>query len=303
MCISLRCRWASALLLAFLSWVSLASAETVNEPMPDGRVAPADYRPGDGPGGAGRPAVLLLHGFLQTHHFSIIQVLADELSDAGYPVLAPTLSLGIDQRRESLPCDAIQNHRLDDGAAELARWVDWLVERGHPRVVLLGHSSGSLRVLLYAAQRRHPAVAGVLLLSMGYFGDWEHPEATPGELARARAARDAGEERLDRYHLSFCKGSYLAPPEGYLSYAEVEGTRLSAALGRLAVPATLIFGSADHQLPPGWIGYAAVHGHSLRLIPGAGHFFTGPYEFELQSEVLEALEGIEEDVLAGEGRP
>ena len=301
------CRRLSVLLAAFLLWTPLASAQPVSEPMPNGRVAPADYRPGDGPGDgpgdAGRPAVLLLHGFLQTHHFSIIQTLADELADVGFPVLAPTLTLGIDQRRESLPCDAIQNHRLDDGAAELERWVAWLVERGHSRVVLMGHSSGSLRVLLYAAERGHPALAGVVLLSMGYFGDWEHPEAAPAELARARAARRAGETALARYHLSFCKGNYLAPPAAYLSYAEVEGERLSAALARLDRPTTLIFGSADQQLPPGWIGRVAAYGHRQRLIAGAGHFFSGSAEFELQSEVVEALEGIEAETGAEGGAP
>ena len=270
-----------AVLLLLWLWVPLSVAEPVSLELPNGRLALGDYRAGE----AARPAVLLLHGFLQTHHFGIIQSLVDELNDAGYPVLAPTLSLGIDQRRESLPCNAIQNHRLSDGAGELAAWVQWLEARGHSAVVAVGHSSGALRTLLYGEGAREPALAGLVLISMGHFGDWEHPRFAPEE--RTRAA--AGGRALDRYHLSFCDGDYLAPPDAYLSYVEADGARLLTALDRVAVPVALIFGSADHQLPPGWIGEVAATGKRLRLIPGAGHFFSGGYEFELQAALLDAL--------------
>lgn len=278
-------------LLWLLTWGLPSMAEPVSIQIPNGRVAAAEYRAGE----AGRPVLLLLHGFLQTHNFPVIQSLADELNEAGFPVLAPTLTLGIDQRRESLPCDAIQLHRLEEGEGELDAWIDWLRGRGHASVVVVGHSNGGVRALLHSAKRSvdgsaDEALSGLVLISPGRFGGWEYPAVTPAERDRARRLHAAGRRDLAEYHLTFCDGNYLAPPLAYLSYMEVDDARLLAALDAVAWPVGLIFGGADRHLPPGWIDQLAAAGKRLRMIPGADHFFSGTHEFELHGEVLDAVE-------------
>ncbi|MBK1650549.1 alpha/beta hydrolase [Rhabdochromatium marinum] len=172
----------AGVLLLCLVGSSIAMSESVSLTLPNGHVGVGDYRPGE----TAKPAVLLLHGFLQTHHFGIVQSLADALSNANYPVLTPTLTLGINQRRQSLPCDAIQNHRLADGTPELAAWVQWLKARGHPKIVVAGHSSGAMQVLLYANQaKEEPALVGAVLISMGPFGTWMNQDTTGEELRHA----------------------------------------------------------------------------------------------------------------------
>ena len=84
-----------------------------------------------------KPAVLLLHGFLQTREFPTVATLARGMHDAGYTVLSPTLSLGIPNRRHSLACEAVHHHSLDDDVSEIARWVGWLKSRGHRSIVLV----------------------------------------------------------------------------------------------------------------------------------------------------------------------
>ncbi len=283
----------SLLLLIGGAWSLPLLAAEVTLRMPNGRLAQADFRAGE----VGRPALLLLHGFLQTHHFPTIQSLADELSDAGYSVLAPTLTLGIDQRRESLPCDALQLHHLEEGEGELDAWVDWLREREYAAVVMVGHSSGGMRALLHSAERsldgaREERLNGLLLISPGHFGGWEHPNATPTERDRARRLHAAGRRDLGRYHLSFCAGNYLAPPLAYLSYMEVDGERMSRALSTVAWPVAFILGGADRHLPPAWVERVAESGKQQRTIAGADHFFSGVHEFELHGEVLDALSGM-----------
>lgn len=280
---------AGALLLCLL-FSSVALGESVSLTLPGGRVALGDYRPGD----PAQPALLLLHGFLQTHNFGIIQSLANELSDAHYTVLAPTLTLGIDQRRQSLPCDAIQNHRLADGTQELAGWVQWLKSRGHQRVVVIGHSSGAMRVLLYAnTAAQEPALAGAVLISMASLGDKLHPEATRPDQSRAQAMIAAGDETLQRYHLGFCDGNYLAPPDAYLSYSEADDETLLSALRALPHPVVTIFGDADKNLPVGWIEDVAATGRHVKVVKGAGHFYSGGHEFDLQDALLDALSTVE----------
>ncbi|MDP3420462.1 MAG: DUF1749 domain-containing protein, partial [Thiobacillus sp.] len=63
-----------------------------------GMVVGASYHPGR----KQLPAVLILHGFLQTREFRTVATMGNSLHDAGYTVLLPTLSLNIPNRRQSL---------------------------------------------------------------------------------------------------------------------------------------------------------------------------------------------------------
>lgn len=74
-----------------------AHAAVAQQEMRPGIPASADYLSGE----PGKPAVLLLHGFLQTRDFPTVATLARGLQDAGYTVLAPTLSLNIPTARKA----------------------------------------------------------------------------------------------------------------------------------------------------------------------------------------------------------
>ena len=143
-------------------------AATISQVLPNGRSGLADYRPGE----AGRPAVLVVHGFLQTFNFSTIAALVNDLADQGYTVLAPTLTLGIDGRSASLACDAIHTHTEVGEAEEVAAWVAWLRARGYADIALIGHSSGALTVLDYAAHAdtavRKVIAASLTSLDLGW---------------------------------------------------------------------------------------------------------------------------------------
>src|SRR5512143_4272871 len=117
-----------------------ANASIVQQEMRPGIPANAEYLIGE----RSKPAVLLLHGFLQTRAFPTVATLARGLQDAGYSVLSPTLSLGIPNRTQSLACEAVHRHSLDADVAEISRWVGWLKAHGHHAIVLVGHSFGSL---------------------------------------------------------------------------------------------------------------------------------------------------------------
>jgi dienelactone hydrolase len=62
-----------------------AHAELVQQLMRPGIPASAEYRVGE----RSKPAVLMLHGFLQTREFSTVATLSRGLHDAGYTVLSP----------------------------------------------------------------------------------------------------------------------------------------------------------------------------------------------------------------------
>ncbi|MCU7922794.1 MAG: hypothetical protein KZQ88_08845 [Candidatus Thiodiazotropha sp. (ex Dulcina madagascariensis)] len=108
-------------------------SEVIHEHLGNGLVVSAEYLQSDNR----RSPILILHGFLQTRDFFTVRRLADALKDAGYPVLLPNLSLGIDHRRQSLACDKMHRYPLafcDKYTTTPGNYLSYLVLR-QPRTL------------------------------------------------------------------------------------------------------------------------------------------------------------------------
>lgn len=273
-------RLIAACMLALLPCLT-AQAKVVESRLSSGIIAAADYRQGK----EGLPAVLLLHGALQTRNSPPMSRLADALSDSGYPVLVPTLSLGANRRAKSLACEAVHLHSMSSDVAEIAHWTDWLVARGRRRIVLVGHSLGSLQLLAYLMHDPNPAVGKAILTSL------VTPYIDKAEYARVlRENRDKSppaEKRqpLGRYTLAYCKKSYAASAAAYLSYAEWTEAHILDALEKARVAPIVILGGSDRLFEPGWPDKVKNRGTAVAMIRGSGHFFDGEHEFDLAEQV------------------
>jgi len=279
-----------ALLLAVLACLlislpSFANQDSVVEArLPSGKVATADFHAGK----KGLPAVLILHGFLQTRAFPTIASTREALAAAGYTVVAPTLSLGITDRNKSLPCEALHLHTLDEDAAEIAFWVRWLTRKGHSHIVLVGHSFGNLQLLGSLSAGPLPAVKKLLLISL------IDVEAKQGAQQRARIAqalRDRmarGDYSLAQIEFGHCK-KFVGPPAALLSYLEISRAGILDSLVKSPVPVQVIMGEKDDRMGADWVDKLASRGIAVRTIPGASHFFDNQYEFDLQDAVLKAM--------------
>lgn len=271
--------WAllAALLAPLAGW-----AETVESRLPSGLVAVAEYRPGK----AGYPVVLLLHGFMQTRNSPPMNRLAEALSDAGYGILVPTLSLGINRRAKSLSCEAVHPHGFQDNLGELGHWVDWLGARARQKLVLVGHSSGSQLVLAYVAGTPSPLVRAAILTSIGplYLDPVEYGKA------RAEKAPEPGKPApLRRFTIAYCQKNYVSSVPAYLSYAEWDEERMLDSLGKARVPVEIVIGSNDQVFQPGWSARLRKVRAPVSVIEGAGHFFDGEHEFDLFDRVSAIL--------------
>jgi pimeloyl-ACP methyl ester carboxylesterase len=71
--------------------------------------------------------------------------------------------------------------RLEEAPRDLAAWVELASTLGAERVVLVGHSTGAQRVVLYQSERQDERVAGLVLASPALRGF-----LPPGELEEAR---------------------------------------------------------------------------------------------------------------------
>lgn len=240
--------------------------------------ATADFRPGR----ADRPAILLLHGFLQTRDFGIIKSIADTLADEGYTVLSPTLSLGISNRKRSLDCEALHLHDMDGDIGEIQQWVKWLREHGHDDIIGVGHSFGGVQLLAWREKYREAEfpLVGISLVGSAPFSATQKPAAS------AKAPRQAG-GALIHAPLSFCD-SYTAPAAKHASYSQWNADRVIAAMKRGAPRIDVILGSEDKFPPPGWETRLQKAGAKTHRIRDANHFMDGTQEFDM----LEILLGI-----------
>lgn len=270
------------MLLAFFLAPLAARADAVEIKYSPSLVGTADYRAGK----PGLPAVLLLHGFLQTRNAPPMSRLADALSDAGYPVLVPTLSLGVSRRNKSLSCEAIHKHTLQDDLQEAHQWVNWLASHGHQRIVMIGHSSGAKDILAYLAWAPNAPVERAILIGITPIA------VDAGQYRQARAEKPAvpGEVLpLHRFTMAYCKNNYATTVPAYLSYADWTADVIVNQLGKTRVPLDIVLGTKDQVAPPAWQARLMKTRVPVTLIANAGHFFDGEYEFELNDRVSEIL--------------
>ena len=259
-------------------------AETIEKTLPDKIVATADFRPGD----VKLPAVLFIHGFLQTPHYQTAISLIDAISEAGYTVLAPTLSLGIDRRKKSLPCEAIHSHTMTGDISEMSYWVNWLTSRGYSKIILVGHSYGSLQALVYISEKPNKAVKKVIATSLV---DIEHAvgeQNIRAEIKWAKSVMSQGNEAPHEFQISYCK-KYVAPPKAFLSYASWLKPRILSALSSAPVPIDIVIGSKDQRMDAHWPQALKENNARISVIPGANHFFDAEHEFDLTDRVLDLL--------------
>jgi dienelactone hydrolase len=277
-------RWAYWWLFPIILGIATVRAEPVELTLPGKLVARGEFRPGD----VDKPAVLLLHGFLQTHEFPTIQRLADNLAGEGYAVLTPSLSLGVPHRRQSLACEAIHTHGMADAMAEIDAWVRWLKRKKPRAIVLMGHSFGSAQTLAYLSGKPDPAVRALIGVSIMEGRVIDDRAARQRTLAELRARVKAGDRQPVTQPFSYCK-AYRATPASLLSYLEWTPDRLLEAINRAPLPVAMIMGGRDDRLGAAWIERLGKTRAKLEVIEGADHFMDGEHEFDLLDRVLTEL--------------
>jgi len=274
----------SVLILYGLS--GTATADTVEIKYINDLEISAQYLAGD----QSKPAILLLHGFLQTPDFFTVQRLMDYLSTDGYPVLAPTLSLGINNRKKSLSCDAVHTHHMRDDLKEINFWTDWLAKKGHKQVILVGHSYGSLQLLIYMAQNQNHGVdikkvIGTSLVDIDYtVGE----KLNRAQVDNANAMAVQKNNSLGNFQVSYCK-KFIAPPDVFLSYADWGAQKIRSLLSKIHTPVYIILGSKDERMDQKWPDVLKKANAKVSLVEGANHFFDAQFEFDLAEIVLSTI--------------
>jgi pimeloyl-ACP methyl ester carboxylesterase len=260
------------------------SGEIIVKRQDNGLLATAQLMQGD----ANKKAVILLHSFLQTRDFFTVRRLAEALHDTGHTVLLPNLTLGIDRRLQSLACEAIHTHSMEQDTVEIDFWTNWLHQQSGQKVTLIGHSVGSLELLAYLSKESDPPVNSTILISLIPFAQGSITKENETQRQQALQQLAHGQNSISTYGLAYCN-SYTTTPENYLSYMAWNGNKTLENLSKLKINSTIVLGGEDQRLEHDWRFALKQAGAEVVEIPGANHFFDHEHEFDLLDNVLERL--------------
>ena len=116
-------------------------------------------------------AVLYVHGLGGNAFTLFSDDLAAALPATGHPFVRGNLRTADLLHIDEFPDSGVVRkgggayHRFDDGVRDVAAWLDYLESHGHRRVVLFGHSLGSLTSTHYLGTTGDPRVVGLVLAS------------------------------------------------------------------------------------------------------------------------------------------
>jgi len=269
----------------FLFLVSTVNAEIISLELNDGKnIAKAEYVKGN----SSSPLIILIHGFLQTREFSTITRLAESLVDDEYSVLSPTLSLGISDRVQSLSCEAIHVHSIDDEVDEINQWVAWAESQGYENIILIGHSAGATAVSKLISKTVSQSIQKVVLISLSYYGLGRPVGFETADLANyAKKALEDESQKLHKYALDYCE-VFPTTASNFLSYYNWSADQVINAVSNSPIETYVILGSSDKRIGSTWVNRNVNELTNVHLIEGANHFFDKVHEFAL----LEAVENF-----------
>lgn len=275
-------------LLLFLFHVN-AQAQTVTISLTNSTfTANANYSKGN----INKPTVLILHGFLTNNKFHTVIAMEDALQLEGYTTLSPTLTLGINNRKDALTCSSIHTHTLEQDMAEIDHWIQWLLQQGHQQIILLGHSSGSQQLLEYLATYPASHITTAIFTSSFYLNGKELGTKA-SDLEQANKDIETNYKQPRQYRFLFCNNSYNATATSFLSYQRITREHLLNTLKQLKIPHHTIMGGGDdryRKVGYQWLDDLKLTDTDLHVIEDANHFFSNDAEPKLQELLINILE-------------
>jgi len=232
-------------------------------------------------------AILWLHGLFQTHRMrEPITVQREAWVSEGYPVLSPTLTLGISGRKEPYDCSYPLDHEYELNIKEIKEWVRWLDSKGVRRIILAGHSMGGQQVIHAAKELENDKrVVGILAVAPAKGTPREHPLL---QKAKKLVKEGKGKTLLETSFF-YCQTTKVSARTLY-SYYGVD-RNIGRYLKDIDIPVLIVWGGEDNRvmnlpkfLEPYIKGKENVR---IEVIDYADHFFRDLAAEDLSSIAIE----------------
>ncbi len=242
---------------------------------------------------AGKTVVLINHGTLAHARMELISALQETLAEADIPSLAPTLSLGIDNRQGMYDCKTPHTHRHEDAVTELKLWLDWLKSRDVSQILLLGHSRGGNQVAqLTSTSPDYPLLGQVLLAPMTWNAEYEADAYTkrygkPLAPLLADAVAQGSGPLPDPVDFIYCEKAPVNAESFVSYYADTPDKHTPFLMQNTELPTLVIMGSEDQvvpDLPQAMLGVGNPLVERVS-IEGADHFFRDLYTYDVVDQI------------------
>lgn len=259
------------------------------------------------PGVSREIAVVFVHGLGGNGFVPFTDALAAALPAAGVALLRGNLRdpelLRIDE--SPLTFEVYKGggayHRFEDSVQDLGAWISEAEIRGYERVVLFGHSLGSLKAVHYLHRTNDPRVAGLVLASTADLVAMNEGRYTPEErerflsIARKLVREGRGRELMPPE----CAMGLMRQPVSAQSYLDRfdepaswdimdlfdrGSARAFVALRAVSVPILALFGTVGETVPEDRLEAAlrrleqearAAPSFESHVLEGANHFYSG----------------------------
>lgn len=268
-------------------------------------------------------AVVYVHGLGSTGRSHLADGLARALPPRGIGVVRGDLRESDLLRIDELPQEGRVRkgggayHRFQDGVTDAGLWVEVARREGYRRIVLFGHSLGSLRATHFVAERDAHDVVGLVLASTAdliAMHTSRYDERTLEEylqLARRYVDEGRGEELMPPE----CSVGLMRQPISAAAYVDRFGSGswdvmdlydrgsdvAFRALRAVRVPILATFGTRNETVPRDRVEAAfarlereAVLAPSFdaEIVEGADHFYLG-YADEVAGHVIKWVERLD----------
>jgi pimeloyl-ACP methyl ester carboxylesterase len=184
---------------------------------------------------------------------------------------------------------------FEESLMDLDAAIDCMARQGYQRFILVGHSLGCVKSLLYQGVRQRDDIVGIVSCSCPkqFYSARaeEQPEFTDlMSKAERLVAEGKGEEFLWA-QTSGALGLFTAKTyENKYGRHEINDVRPQAS--RLGCPHLIIAGAAEHRYFPEYAGALAEAGGAsatCKIVPGSNHFYTN-HEQEAVQLIAEWLQ-------------
>ncbi len=201
---------------------------------------------------------------------------------------APALGMGILSFNNRGAERGTENEKFRVCLADLDAAAEFARRRGHRKLIFVGHSTGCQKIVYWQAQRRHSAVAGLVLLAPA--DDYAATQRDLGKRfeqkvawARKKVAQGKGDAQVAGLYERFTAARFLSVADP--KRAEANVFRYAGPLTqfrRVKCPVLAVFGEEEEfaAIPPAEMLAILRKKTKSRefddwLIPGADHGFHG----------------------------